>query len=532
MKQVILQAITNVCGGGATLYAPINAGSALGWAETASGFGEDKATTPWSGAGTFSNLVIHLPTALGVSTVFTLRVNGVSTALTVSLGAAATDGSDTTHSVSVSAGDRVSLQCLGTNVGIGKYSSISIRFTGSVTNQSVYTLNPFSGSVTSNPTLSNGRFGGAFGNGVFQQTSASTIAATLSNTYSIAPIAGTITRLDTRIFSGAPGTSVWTAYLRKNGVTQDGAGGTVNTSVVLTAATVNNNRTFSLSVAAGDHVDVVVFLTVADAAFAVAHVGASIAFTATADDEYVFCGGDNDTTSATLDTYMWNDVEQLITTEANAKAPIGPYDIYLRGLYIERGAAPGAAKSWVSTVRNDGVDTALAVTITGAVATSGSATGSVLCPQNTYINLSLVPSGTPTASQLHWGVRASTGTAPIPPVPTGATFATRRVRRFPHVSDKQNWLFWDRLQIDIQAGVGLASGQGSDPQIMLRYSDDGGQTWSHERWQSAGAQGKYRKRAIWKRLGRSRDRVFELVVTDPVKWVFLQALALLREGRS
>jgi hypothetical protein len=58
---------------------------------------------------------------------------------------------------------------------------------------------------------------------------------------------------------------------------------------------------------------------------------------------------------------------------------------------------------------------------------------------------------------------------------------------------------------------------------MLRWSDDGGSTWSNEHWTTIGALGKYKNRAIWRRLGTARDRVFEVVVTDPVKAVIVSA---------
>ena len=76
------------------------------------------------------------------------------------------------------------------------------------------------------------------------------------------------------------------------------------------------------------------------------------------------------------------------------------------------------------------------------------------------------------------------------------------------------------LQLDLEAGTGLNSGQGSDPQVMLRWSDDGGHTWSNEHWRSSGAIGGYGRRAIWRRLGMTnklRDRVYEVSGTDPVK---------------
>ena len=76
------------------------------------------------------------------------------------------------------------------------------------------------------------------------------------------------------------------------------------------------------------------------------------------------------------------------------------------------------------------------------------------------------------------------------------------------------------LQIDMQTGVGLNTGQGNNPQVMLRWSDDGGHTWSNEHWMSAGKIGAYGTRAIRRRLGMTlklRDRVYEISGTDPVK---------------
>ena len=62
--------------------------------------------------------------------------------------------------------------------------------------------------------------------------------------------------------------------------------------------------------------------------------------------------------------------------------------------------------------------------------------------------------------------------------------------------------------------------QGSDPQVVLRWSDDGGHTWSNEHWRSMGKIGETGRRVIWRRLGMTmklRDRVYEVSGTDPVK---------------
>ena len=82
------------------------------------------------------------------------------------------------------------------------------------------------------------------------------------------------------------------------------------------------------------------------------------------------------------------------------------------------------------------------------------------------------------------------------------------------------------VQLDCESGVGLDTGQGSNPQVMLRWSDDGGHTWSNEHWASMGGIGAYGTRVIWRRLGMTeklRDRVYEVSGTDPVKIAIIGA---------
>ena len=79
------------------------------------------------------------------------------------------------------------------------------------------------------------------------------------------------------------------------------------------------------------------------------------------------------------------------------------------------------------------------------------------------------------------------------------------------------------LWLEMESGVGLQTGQGSDPQVMMQISRDGGHTWGNELWRSFGRVGQYLRRAVWRRLGRSRDWVFKFRVTDPVKVVFVAA---------
>jgi hypothetical protein len=151
----------------------------------------------------------------------------------------------------------------------------------------------------------------------------------------------------------------------------------------------------------------------------------------------------------------------------------------------------------------------------------------------------------------------------------------RRLRRAPHLVTDLQRQYFEEFQIQFQPGVGVggtlinapltvrylsnpyyiaplgvltvgpfetvqignvqAIPQNSsltNPQAMLRWSNDGGSTWSKEYWVSIGQQGKYKNRAIWRRLGQARDRVFEVSITAPVKAVIVSANLKASEGEN
>lgn len=98
------------------------------------------------------------------------------------------------------------------------------------------------------------------------------------------------------------------------------------------------------------------------------------------------------------------------------------------------------------------------------------------------------------------------------------------IRSSPHVSSDGERIFFAAMQLDMETGKGLTSGQGSDPQVVLDMSDDGGHTWSREKITSAGKIGEYKRRVMWRRLGQSRDRVFRVKITDPIPVTLISAL--------
>jgi len=116
----------------------------------------------------------------------------------------------------------------------------------------------------------------------------------------------------------------------------------------------------------------------------------------------------------------------------------------------------------------------------------------------------------------------------------------RRLRRAPHLVTDLQRQFFDEFQIQFQPGVGTTgvslptdvTKTTTYPQAMLRWSNDGGSTWSREYWVTIGQEGKYKNRAIWRRMGTARDRVYEVVVTDPVNAVIVSANLKASEGEN
>jgi hypothetical protein len=97
----------------------------------------------------------------------------------------------------------------------------------------------------------------------------------------------------------------------------------------------------------------------------------------------------------------------------------------------------------------------------------------------------------------------------------GSPISKRRV--YTHLLDELRDVRYNSLQIGFETGVGLQSGQGSDPTMSLRISQDGARTWSSYYTGSIGAVGNYQKQVTFRRLGIQQQCTFEISITDPVK---------------
>jgi hypothetical protein len=93
------------------------------------------------------------------------------------------------------------------------------------------------------------------------------------------------------------------------------------------------------------------------------------------------------------------------------------------------------------------------------------------------------------------------------------------------IQSEGNMFSLDRLEIVIESGVGLLSGQGSAPVIGLQISKDFGRTYGTLTTRSMGAMGEYSKRAVWRQLGTYRQFTPRLLITDPVRRYILDSYA-------
>lgn len=108
----------------------------------------------------------------------------------------------------------------------------------------------------------------------------------------------------------------------------------------------------------------------------------------------------------------------------------------------------------------------------------------------------------------------------------------RRIAVSPPLHANRRRATMHRLELDMESGVGLVTGQGDNPQAMLQWSDDGGKTWSNEHWSAIGKVGNYLTRVAWNRLGMFRQRQYRVQISDPIPVAILGAYAEVEDARS
>jgi hypothetical protein len=221
-----------------------------------------------------------------------------------------------------------------------------------------------------------------------------------TNASDIAAISGTVGGYGVRIVTTiAVGT--WTFVILKNGVVQDGSGGTVDTRLAFTSASsLSQQVTFSLSVTAGDLMQFQCQETVS--ATALDGVAFGVLFTATTPGEFMLgaCASGNITLTNTLYGRVTggNSLLATSTTETDEQIKVGVTAFRLSQFRIELNAA---STSFTFTLRQNAAASALTATISGT--TSGSdVTHEVLCSPGDLLAIEVDPTGSPTTRVAGW----------------------------------------------------------------------------------------------------------------------------------
>jgi hypothetical protein len=398
MKQVIIKAAWLV-GYGGTFIPPSSTSQRCGVNDGQGGIlGQSWIPVPI--AGTLSRLTLLSYSAPADVTVI-LYKNGIATSLYTTLTPPLIQASNSTDTVSVAVGDYIGYEVVGDLVTFPGYDlAMTIEFDGA---GQIFGL---VATTDTSPDDGSGYFGGALGNGYFSVYG----VGQSSNSYSLNAIDGRVTSLALRTFSGAPGASAWTGYIVVNGVLQDGSGGTVDTSCVITGTDEAAVSTFSLRVARTDKVDAVVFRSGSDAPFAFEHVGVGVGFTPDVDGQFMLCGGSNDALNTSAVRSKWNHSEQLASPETRCVASVGLTGFTTIGMYVEH-AAPGPGRSWTDRLRrgSDGsyVSTDTVVVVADDAVSAGILTNERYNPSD-EITILMTPAGTPGGGEFHWGVPATT----------------------------------------------------------------------------------------------------------------------------
>lgn len=413
MKQVIIGGYSAAVSTSDTLYSRL--AGAEDWIAT-----EAQREQLVSTSGKLKNLRVKLDGVPGTGTyVFTVRLNGAPTALTCEVAADGTLASDTTHEVTVSAGDRVCLECnpsdapapdnaravLWTTMFEGDTAKESLLFGGADN-----TINP--GGVEYNQVAPSGA-------GVWGPAEVSM--------RQVIPTAGKIKNLYVKL-SADPGDSPEAYRFTLRLDTGAGLGDTALTCTITADDTTGNDTANEVTVAAGDIVTLQ--CEPLNNPIEAPYATWGMTFLADTDGESIILAGTNDDPSGSTTefsrltggygSFYW-------TTTESSRLQLGQACI-LKNLYVQLENAPGDGNSFTFTVRiPDPGDTRkdgnLTVTITGAATTTGNDTAHTdIISDDDELSFESDPTSSPSSGDVYWGLVCYIEPPAPPPVEKKHTF--------------------------------------------------------------------------------------------------------------
>jgi hypothetical protein len=357
------------------------------------GIATTESTMACPAAGTFRNLTLTLATDPGAGRTQTILFSkgGVDQSLSVTITGGGSLTGSSSNSFTVAAGDSLTLKRSGTGFPVASVGWLTYEWEPDVADTSIY---GFGGSqdVFGASTARDG----LFDDGSSWDRSADEAATLIGQ-------GGTVTAMRI-VLSAAPGASnTRTFTIVKNGVSQDGTGGTPDTRITFGAADTSLSASFSLTVAAWDLVYVQHSQTGTPSNTHKA-VGA-VAFVSADPNRWHVGTTSEDDYSASATEYHWHEgctagAPHWTTTEANSQHIGASRAYFLGGMIARLAVAPGSGKSVAFTLRVSGTNTTQTLTIadTDTESATTGAVAEVPASSALLVDVSSVPSGTPTVA--------------------------------------------------------------------------------------------------------------------------------------
>ena len=353
-------------------------------------------------SGTVRELHVKVDTAPGAGKSYTIALSQElsATALTCQISDSNTTCNDTSNSISVTAGERLSIKITPSGTPAAARMAFNLEFLPTTEGETVL-MGSSSGSLLTGtrylPLL--GANNGGTSEGV---------------RHIVMPAAGTLKKLYVRL-SATPGTdNARTFTLRKNAADVSGisiAYGATDSGTL--------SDTDTITVAAGDLISLSSLETGTPAA---ASIGYGIVFVPDTTGDFIIPTNNNGNISASAARYVGLSEFSTVTAPSATETEVqtlGWSDFIIKAAYVKLSFAPGASKSITTVLRENAADPSVpfTVAISGSSATTGSASGSFTPTDGALYATSITPSGTPTvggAAVSYLGNSIVDTTAPTP----------------------------------------------------------------------------------------------------------------------
>ena len=344
-------------------------------------------------SGTFSDLRVELSVApgTGCSYTYTLRVNGVNTALTCAVSDTNTVGSDTAHTVDVVAGDILTIGIVPSGAAVSNDTNMVMTFTGSIQGESILMSRMGILSISANRYASIAGF--------------CTTGATETDYKQIIPTSGTLKKLYVALSSdpGVTGSDAYTFTLRKDGVSQ------TLTCTITADNTTGNDTVNTVSVSAGNDVTLLIE-PINTPAIAPEGTCCGMVFVADTDGESIILGGSTDALSNSATEYN-APIGQGATwdaTEINRNLILNA--CVLKKLYMELDGVPYVDSEtddkYTFTLRSEAATTGITLAIAGNNTTGNDTVNTYSIADGESLSLQSVPNSSPNARDAYWGLVA------------------------------------------------------------------------------------------------------------------------------